>query len=131
MWLRIRSPRPSRAAGGLVGETVIGVTTAPSSSNSSGSGSNSCASVRGDSSGSGGSGVDKEEAEEAVADTAQLVECGRGSAATTYGPTIMEESTIFEVVDRDSLQARMALPPRYRFRDLLLGDFAFNDDGER
>lgn len=43
----------------------------------------------------------------------------------------MEESTIFEVVDRDSLQARMALPPRYRFRDLLLGDFAFNDDGER
>lgn len=23
------------------------------------------------------------------------------------------------------------LPPRYRLRDLLLGDFAFNDDGER
>lgn len=23
------------------------------------------------------------------------------------------------------------LPHRYRFRDLLLGDFAFNDDGER
>lgn len=23
------------------------------------------------------------------------------------------------------------LPPRYRFRDLILGDFAFNDDGER
>uniref|UniRef100_A0A8D8IU91 Potassium channel subfamily T member 2 n=3 Tax=Culex pipiens TaxID=7175 RepID=A0A8D8IU91_CULPI len=43
----------------------------------------------------------------------------------------MEEATIFEVVDRESVQARMALPPRYRFRDLLLGDFAFNDDGER
>uniref|UniRef100_A0A1Y9H205 RCK N-terminal domain-containing protein n=1 Tax=Anopheles dirus TaxID=7168 RepID=A0A1Y9H205_9DIPT len=42
------------------------------------------------------------------------------------------EDTIIEVVDRDSLQqSRMALPPRYRFRDLLLGDFAFNDDGER
>lgn len=24
-----------------------------------------------------------------------------------------------------------ALPPRYRFRDLILGDYAFNDDGER
>lgn len=23
------------------------------------------------------------------------------------------------------------LPPRYRFRDLIMGDFAFNDDGER
>jgi hypothetical protein len=23
------------------------------------------------------------------------------------------------------------LPPRYRFRDLILGDYAFNDDGER
>lgn len=26
---------------------------------------------------------------------------------------------------------KMALPPRYRFRDLLLGDFAFTDDGQR
>ena len=32
----------------------------------------------------------------------------------------------------DELEARtMSLPPRYRFRDLLLGDFAFRDDGER
>jgi hypothetical protein len=23
------------------------------------------------------------------------------------------------------------LPPRYRFRDLIMGDYAFNDDGER
>lgn len=46
--------------------------------------------------------------------------------------TSVMEDTIIEVVDRDSLQqSRMALPPRYRFRDLLLGDFAFNDDGER
>jgi hypothetical protein len=35
-----------------------------------------------------------------------------------------------ERMDRDGLP-KMALPPRYRFRDLLLGDFAFNDDGER
>uniref|UniRef100_A0A6P7FSL4 Potassium channel subfamily T member 2-like n=1 Tax=Diabrotica virgifera virgifera TaxID=50390 RepID=A0A6P7FSL4_DIAVI len=25
----------------------------------------------------------------------------------------------------------LPLPPRYRFRDLILGDWAFNDDGER
>lgn len=24
-----------------------------------------------------------------------------------------------------------SVPPRYRLRDLLLGEFAFNDDGER
>jgi hypothetical protein len=33
-------------------------------------------------------------------------------------------------LDKDGLP-KMSLPPRYRFRDLLLGDFAFNDDGER
>lgn len=27
--------------------------------------------------------------------------------------------------------AKMIAPPRYRFRDLILGDFSFNDDGER
>uniref|UniRef100_A0A1A9ZGB1 Uncharacterized protein n=1 Tax=Glossina pallidipes TaxID=7398 RepID=A0A1A9ZGB1_GLOPL len=26
--------------------------------------------------------------------------------------------------------ATMIAPPRYRFRDLILGDFSFNDDGE-
>lgn len=31
----------------------------------------------------------------------------------------------------DSEFNKMSLPPRYRFRDLLLGDFAFNDDGQR
>lgn len=54
-----------------------------------------------------------------------------GGVAPRTTAVIMEEATIFEVVDRESVQARMALPPRYRFRDLLLGDFAFNDDGER
>lgn len=36
----------------------------------------------------------------------------------------MENST------KENIQ-KVVLPPRYRFRDLLLGDFAFNDDGER
>lgn len=32
----------------------------------------------------------------------------------------------------DDLESnKMSLPPRYRFRDLLLGDFAFTDDGQR
>lgn len=108
MWQRIRSPRPRRAAGGLecseIEESIAGATT-PSS----------------------GSGEEETTAGTVVeAEKPVVVAGGTG----TYG-TIMEESTIFEVVDRDSLQARMALPPRYRFRDLLLGDFAFNDDGER
>lgn len=30
-----------------------------------------------------------------------------------------------------SVAAAGRLTPRYRFRDLLMGDFAFNDDGER
>jgi hypothetical protein len=42
----------------------------------------------------------------------------------------MDNSAVIEVVDKDSLE-KMSLPPRYRFRDLILGDFAFNDDGER
>lgn len=37
---------------------------------------------------------------------------------------------VFQSAD-DSEQNKMSLPPRYRFRDLLLGDFAFNDDGQR
>lgn len=27
--------------------------------------------------------------------------------------------------------ALLPLPPRYRLRDLIMGDYAFNDDGER
>lgn len=35
------------------------------------------------------------------------------------------------LIDDNDGVPKMSLPPRYRFRDLLLGDFAFNDDGER
>lgn len=53
-------------------------------------------------------------------------------------PTVADQLTndghsvddVFQSAD-DSEQNKMSLPPRYRFRDLLLGDFAFNDDGQR
>lgn len=37
---------------------------------------------------------------------------------------------VLQSADDSELQ-KMSLPPRYRFRDLLLGDFAFTDDGQR
>lgn len=37
---------------------------------------------------------------------------------------------VLQSADDSDLQ-KMSLPPRYRFRDLLLGDFAFTDDGQR
>jgi hypothetical protein len=37
---------------------------------------------------------------------------------------------VFNAADESECN-KMALPPRYRLRDLLLGDYAFNDDGER
>ncbi|CAG9799533.1 unnamed protein product [Chironomus riparius] len=36
---------------------------------------------------------------------------------------------VLQSADDSELQ-KMSLPPRYRFRDLLLGDFAFTDDGQ-
>lgn len=38
---------------------------------------------------------------------------------------------VFPQPSDDLENNKMALPPRYRFRDLLLGDFAFTDDGQR
>lgn len=38
---------------------------------------------------------------------------------------------VFQAADESDLHNKMSLPPRYRFRDLLLGDFAFTDDGQR
>lgn len=38
---------------------------------------------------------------------------------------------VFAASSDDLENSKMSLPPRYRFRDLLLGDFAFTDDGQR
>lgn len=53
-----------------------------------------------------------------------------GGICEDDGP--MDDGVLEElIVDDSSKESKMNLPPRYRFRDLLLGDFAFNDDGER
>jgi len=46
---------------------------------------------------------------------------------TNDGPSLDD---VLQSADDSELQ-KMSLPPRYRFRDLLLGDFAFTDDGQR
>ena len=43
----------------------------------------------------------------------------------------LDHDDIVRISSDDQDCDNMSLPPRYRFRDLLLGDFAFNDDGER
>lgn len=43
----------------------------------------------------------------------------------------LDHDDIVRISSDDQDYDNMSLPPRYRFRDLLLGDFAFNDDGER
>ena len=43
----------------------------------------------------------------------------------------LDHDDIIRISSDDQDYDNMSLPPRYRFRDLLLGDFAFNDDGER
>lgn len=51
---------------------------------------------------------------------------------TNDGEAIEGDDFNFSSENSDEFGIRsMSLPPRYRFRDLLLGDFAFRDDGER
>lgn len=47
---------------------------------------------------------------------------GQGSPGTLGGGSAMAETDPC---------LPLVLPPRYRLRDLILGDYAFNDDGER
>lgn len=51
-------------------------------------------------------------------------------AANTSVTTDVPVDDVFQPPP-DDLESKMSLPPRYRFRDLLLGDFAFTDDGQR
>lgn len=53
-----------------------------------------------------------------------------GYIAGTLTNDVDRDDNVFLSSD-DQDRDKMSLPPRYRFRDLLLGDFAFNDDGER
>lgn len=50
-------------------------------------------------------------------------ECNKDQA------TAEENILLDDVFEQNMFASRMT--SRYRFRDLLLGDFAFNDDGER
>jgi len=52
-------------------------------------------------------------------------------AATTTIASAAVLDDVFLSADELERESKMALPPRYRFRDLLLGDFAFTDDGQR
>lgn len=54
-----------------------------------------------------------------------------GNYQLAYG-TVSETSDDAMIENGNSKEIqKLVMPPRYRFRDLLLGDFAFNDDGER
>ena len=47
---------------------------------------------------------------------------------------LVDNGIVEDVIQRSTSElelCNMSLPPRYRFRDLLMGDFAFRDDGER
>jgi hypothetical protein len=51
------------------------------------------------------------------------------TSLTTDGTAIVDD--VFAQSADELEHNKMSLPPRYRFRDLLLGDFAFTDDGQR
>lgn len=56
-----------------------------------------------------------------------------GAVRCILEATSSEESGSMALLGGDKEQEVVPppLPPRYRLRDLILGDYAFNDDGER
>lgn len=56
---------------------------------------------------------------------------GYVAANTSVTNEAVQVDDVFQSASDDLDNGKMSLPPRYRFRDLLLGDFAFTDDGQR
>jgi hypothetical protein len=53
------------------------------------------------------------------------------SSLTNENDAVESDDNQISTADELEVRTMSSLPPRYRFRDLLLGDFAFRDDGER
>lgn len=109
VWSRLRSPRPSRAAGGYRLTQ-----------------SGPCRERAETSAGHG---------EAAVATLSDDLELQLGAGSLTPAATNEEEHLLngstTTMFGGAGVPAAGRIAPRYRFRDLLMGDFAFNDDGER
>lgn len=58
---------------------------------------------------------------------------GEGGYAKTNTKDLSatEEANCATMMNEPDPCLPLILPPRYRLRDLILGDYAFNDDGER
>jgi hypothetical protein len=58
----------------------------------------------------------------------------RNDGYVAASTSLIDQKDHEEVVQHSTSELELfnlSLPPRYRFRDLLMGDFAFRDDGER
>lgn len=55
----------------------------------------------------------------------------RNDGYVAANTSVTNEGATHDDLGLDLSDDNFKLPQRYRFRDLLLGDFAFNDDGER
>lgn len=54
-----------------------------------------------------------------------------GSASILDKEAPLSPDNSMALLGRDKEKEVPPLPPRYRLRDLIMGDYAFNDDGER
>jgi hypothetical protein len=58
----------------------------------------------------------------------------RNDGYVAASTSLIDNGVVEEVIQHSASELElfnMSLPPRYRFRDLLMGDFAFRDDGQR